>query len=164
MSRRMGAVVHARNRAQHRGRGHHDDRERRVPRLSQSVARRRRRKCDAGVVTFADLGDAARPLAIVPPHANLRGKNFHLLAGDRTRFVGEAVAVVLADSRYEAEDARALIDVAWEPLPSAQDPTTSGDASVHDDIPDNLAGRVTLSRGDVTAALGAAPRRARLTL
>ena len=61
----------------------------------------------AGVVTFADLGDAARPLAIVPPHANLRGKNFHLLAGDRARFVGEAVAVVLADSRYEAEDARA---------------------------------------------------------
>src|SRR5207244_9354750 len=50
------------------------------------------------------------------------------------------------------------------PLPSAQDPTTSGGASVHDDIPDNLAGRVTLSRGDVTAALGAAPRRARLTL
>ncbi len=42
-----------------------------------------------GVVTFADLGAAARPLAIVPPHAALRGKNFCLLAGDRARFVGE---------------------------------------------------------------------------
>ena len=118
----------------------------------------------AGVVTYVDLGDAARPLPIVPPHAGLRGKNFHLLAGDRARFVGEAVAVVLADSRYAAEDARALIDVAWEPLPSVQEPTAPGSARVHDDIPNNLAGRVTLSRGDVTAALNAAPRRASVTL
>src|SRR5436309_5880443 len=117
-----------------------------------------------GVVTFAALGEAARPLPIVPPHAALRGKNFHLLAEDRARFVGEAVAVVLADSRYAAEDARALIDVAWEPLPSVQEPTAPGSARVHDDIPDNLAGRVTLSRGDVTAALNAAPRRASVRL
>src|SRR5437660_47450 len=118
----------------------------------------------AGVVTFADLGEAARPLPIVPPHAALRGKNFHLLAGDRARFVGEAVAVVVAESRHAAEDARALIDVVWEPLPSVQEPSAPGPARVHDDVPDNLAGRVTLSRGDVAAALDAAPRRARVTL
>jgi aerobic carbon-monoxide dehydrogenase large subunit len=118
----------------------------------------------AGVVTFADLADAARPLPIVPPHAGLRGKNFHLLAGDRARFVGEAVAVVVAESRAAAEDARGLVDVAWEPLASVQEPPTGGDARVHDDIPDNLAGRMTLTHGDVTAALQAAPRRARLTL
>ncbi len=117
-----------------------------------------------GVVTFADLGDAARALPIVPPHAALRGKNFSLLAGDRARFVGEAVAVIVAESRYAAEDARALIDVAWEPLPSVQEPTAPGPARVHDDISDNLAGRVSLSRGDVAAALSAAPHRARLTL
>jgi aerobic carbon-monoxide dehydrogenase large subunit len=117
-----------------------------------------------GVVTFADLGEAARPLPIVPPHAALRGKNFHLLAGERARFVGEAVAVVVAERRDAAEDACALIDVAWEPLPSAQEPTAPGPARVHDDVPDNLAGRVVLLRGDVAAALTAAPRRARLTL
>jgi len=117
-----------------------------------------------GVVTFADLGDAARPLPIVPPHAALRGKNFSLLAGERARFVGEAVAVVAAESRYAAEDARELIDVAWEPLPSVQEPTAPGSARVHDDIPDNLAGRVTLARGDVAAALKASPHRASLTL
>jgi len=109
----------------------------------------------AGVVTFADLGAAARPFAIVPLHAALRGKNFSMLACDRARFVGEAVAVVLAESRGAAEDARELIDVSWEPLPLDR---------VHDDIPDNLAGRVTLSRGDVATALAAAPRRARLSL
>src|SRR5881409_486213 len=118
----------------------------------------------AGVVTFADLGEAARPLPVVPPHAALRGKNFHLLAGDRARFVGEAVAVVVADNRYAAEDARALIDVAWEPLPSVQEATAPGAARVHDDLGDNLAGRVALSHGDVTAALNAAPRRASVTL
>src|SRR5436309_10749216 len=118
----------------------------------------------AGVVTFADLGEAARPFAIVPPHAALRGKNFCVLAGDRARFVGEAVAVVLAESRYAAEDARALIDVPWEPLASVQDPTAPSRARVHDGSPDHLAGRVTLSRGDVTAALAAAPHRASLSL
>ncbi|HEX3179102.1 MAG TPA: xanthine dehydrogenase family protein molybdopterin-binding subunit [Methylomirabilota bacterium] len=117
-----------------------------------------------GVLTFADLGEAARPLPIVPPHAALRGKNFQLLAERRACFVGEAVAVVLAESRQAAADARALIDVSWEPLPAVQDPTAPGEARVHDDIPDNLAGRVTLSRGDVAAALAAAPRRAQLRL
>jgi CO/xanthine dehydrogenase Mo-binding subunit len=118
----------------------------------------------AGVVTYADLGETARPLPIVPPHAALRGRNFHLLASDRARFVGEAVAVVVAENRYAAEDAREQIDVEWEPLPSVQEPTAPGTARVHEDIPDNLAGRVTLSRGDVTAALAAAPRRAQLSL
>src|SRR5205823_12241737 len=107
-------------------------------------------------VPFATLGEAARPFAIVPTHAALRGKNFSMLAGDRARFVGEAVAVVLAESRYAAEDARARIDVSWEPLASVQDPSEPGDARVHDDIHDNLAGRVTLSRGAVAAALAAA--------
>ena len=117
-----------------------------------------------GVVTFADLGEAARALPIVPPHAALAGKNFLLLAGDRARFVGEAVAVVVAESRYAAEDARALVDVVWEPLPSVQEPTAPGPARVHDDVLDNLAGRVTLSHGDVAGALAAAPRRASLSL
>ena len=45
---------------------------------------------------------------------------------DRARFVGEAVAVVVAESRDAAEDARAQVDVDWEPLPSVQDPTAPG--------------------------------------
>src|SRR5438094_4393066 len=112
----------------------------------------------AAVVTFADLGAASRPLPVMPPHPALRAKNFHLLAGDRVRFVGEAVAVVLAESRYAAEDALERIRVAYEPLPSVQDPSARGNALVHDDVADNLAGRVTLARGDVEAALRGAPR------
>jgi CO/xanthine dehydrogenase Mo-binding subunit len=118
----------------------------------------------ACVLTSADLCDAGRPLPIVPPHAALRGRNFSLLADDRARFVGEPVAVVVAESPHVAEDAREAIDVAWEPLASVQEATAPGMARVHDEIPDNLAGRVTLARGDVSAALAAAPRRASLTL
>jgi CO/xanthine dehydrogenase Mo-binding subunit len=44
----------------------------------------------AAVLTFADLGAAARALPVIPPHPALRAKNFRLLAGDRVRFVGEA--------------------------------------------------------------------------
>jgi aerobic carbon-monoxide dehydrogenase large subunit len=109
------------------------------------------------VVTFAELGGAARAFPMVPPHPELRGHNFAPLAGDRVRFVGEAVAAVVADSRYAAEDARDLLEVDYEVLPSAQT-LTPGAPAVHDDIPDNLAGRVTLTRGDTAAALRAAPR------
>ena len=132
------------------------------------IARAARAPGVVGVVTARDLGDAVRPLPIVPPHPALRGKNFHLLAQDRARFVGEAVAVVLADTRERAEDARALVEVAYEPLPSVQDPSAPGlgpgSALVHDDVPDNLAGRITLSCGDVSAALPSAPRQASVRL
>ncbi len=45
-----------------------------------------------------------------------------LLAGDRARFAGEAVAVVLAEDRYVAEDAAELVEVDYEPLPAVVDP------------------------------------------
>jgi carbon-monoxide dehydrogenase large subunit len=115
------------------------------------------------VVSFADLGAAGRSLPIVPPHPELRGHNFAMLADGRARFVGEPVAAVVADTRYAAEDARELLEVEYEPLPSAQT-LASGAPPVHDDVPDNVAGRVSLVRGDVEAALRAAPRVARVTL
>jgi CO/xanthine dehydrogenase Mo-binding subunit len=70
---------------------------------------------------------------------------------------------VVADSRYTAEDARELVHVEYEPLPSAQI-LVPGAPAVHGDAPDNLAGRVTLARGDVEAALRAAPRVVQITL
>ena len=44
------------------------------------------------------------------------------LAADKVRYVGEGVAVVVADSRYLAEDALELIEVEYEPLPAVVDP------------------------------------------
>lgn len=115
------------------------------------------------VVRFADLGTAGRALPMVPPHPELRGHNFAPLAGERARYVGEPVAAVVADTRYAAEDARELVEVEYEPLPSVQT-LAAGTPAVHDDIPDNLAGCLTLARGDIEAALRAAPRVASLRL
>ena len=127
------------------------------------AARAREHPGVVDVVSFADLGAAGRSLPIVPPHPELRGHNFTLLANGRARFVGEPVAAVVADSRYAAEDARELVEVEYEPLPSAQT-VSAGAPAVHDDVPDNLAGRVTLTRGDVEAALRASPHVARVRL
>jgi carbon-monoxide dehydrogenase large subunit len=110
------------------------------------------------VVTAADLGPAARPLPVAPPHPALRGRNAAPLAAGRVRFVGEAVAAVVAESRYAAEDAAERVEVAYVPLPSVQDPLDPTPGLVHDDVPDNVAGRVAFRRGDVDQAFRAAPR------
>jgi carbon-monoxide dehydrogenase large subunit len=116
----------------------------------------------ADVVTFADLGPAGIPLPCVPVEPALRERNFTLLARDRVRYVGELVAAVVADSRYTAEDARDLVEVEYDPLPVVQElvPAAGGPA-VHDDVPDNVAGRLAFRVGDVEAALARAPHVAR---
>ena len=58
-----------------------------------------------------------------------------VIAHDRVRHVGEAVAAVAAEDRYIAEDACDLIEVVYEPLPPVVDPedalTSTGDAVLH---------------------------------
>ena len=49
------------------------------------------------------------------------------IATDRVRYVGEPVAVVVAASRYVAEDALDLIDIDYEPLPAIVDPVAALD-------------------------------------
>ena len=49
------------------------------------------------------------------------------LAAERVLFVGEPVAVVIADSRARAEDAAELVVVDYEPLPPVLDPLSAGD-------------------------------------
>jgi carbon-monoxide dehydrogenase large subunit len=46
-----------------------------------------------------------------------------LLASDTVRFVGEAVAVVITDGRYQGEDAADLVSVDYDPLPAIVDPS-----------------------------------------
>ncbi len=132
----------------------------RVVRIDAERARRHPGVVD--VVTFADLGAAAVPLPCVPVEPALRERNFSLLAGDRVRYVGELVAAVVADSRYTAEDARELVEIEYEPLPVVQELVpASGGPTVHDDVPDNVAGRLTFRTGAVEAALGRSPHVAR---
>ena len=80
--------------------------------------------------------DASRARALPGVHAVITGKQaaelcdpmpdfgpdparhtWRCLAADKVRYVGEGVAVAVADSRYLAEDALELIEVEYEPLP-----------------------------------------------
>lgn len=67
------------------------------------------------------------------------------LAEGEVRFVGDPIAIVIAENRYIAEDAIELIDVDYEPLPPVADFTRAVElaesgAVVHDAYPDNRAG------------------------
>ena len=53
-----------------------------------------------------------------------------ILAGDRVRFVGEPVAMVVADDAYRAEDAAELVEVDWDPQPAAASMETASAAGV----------------------------------
>ena len=64
------------------------------------------------------------------------------LAEGEVKFVGDPVAVVVAESRYLAEDAVELVDVDYEALPAVADFTqaVNSDVVVHEVYPDNVAG------------------------
>ena len=79
------------------------------------------------------------------------------LATSKTRFAGEAVAAVVAGSRYLAEDALALIDADYAPLPVTVSAwQTPGSVPVHEEAPDNVLLSRTFAAGDVQAAFAAA--------
>mgnify|MGYP002622712541 FL=1 len=116
------------------------------------------------VLTAEDLGrlDAPGPVLVPPPPID--GIEFHArtpapLAREVVRHVGEAVALVVADSRYLAEDARDEVFVDIEPMPAVGDleAALAEDAPrVHQDLPSNLAARTRQSRGDWEEARRAA--------
>ena len=85
-----------------------------------------------------------------------------LLAHDKVRHVGEAVAVVVAESRYAAEDAAQLVQLDLDPLPAVLDPEAAlaaGSAIVHDRFGTNLIGAFTIAKGDADRAMARAPRK-----
>ena len=72
------------------------------------------------VLAFADLPEPLRRNALplfVPSPAITELYMPYALASTETVYAGEPVAVVVADSRYIAEDAAALVEVDYEPLP-----------------------------------------------
>ena len=103
------------------------------------------------VITFEDLGEVRKfPLTI--PHPNLKPLTEFPLAKDKVRYVGEPVAVVVATSRQLAEDAAELVQVDYEPMATCVDVEKAlapGAPLVHDGEPDNVAGFMKQSTGNV---------------
>jgi carbon-monoxide dehydrogenase large subunit len=107
------------------------------------------------VLTATDVPDAVR----IPMRMFARpGMERFLqppLARGVVRYSGEPVAVVVAESRYVAEDALELIDVAYRALPPVLGPEDDG-AALFPEAGKNVAAEFTIAHGDVDAAFAAA--------
>jgi carbon-monoxide dehydrogenase large subunit len=95
------------------------------------------------------------PCAWLLPNAGLKIAGYQAIARDTVRYVGDIVAVVVAETTSQAYDALELIDVEYEPLPSVTDARAAlqpGAAQLHADIPNNEAFHWTVAGGDIDAA------------
>ncbi len=107
-------------------------------------------------------GTDTKDVGPVPCGASLPGlrvPHHHILAVDRTYFVGHPVAVVVATDRYIARDAADLVEIDYEPLPAVADPEKaleSGAPAVHPEWPDNIAFTFNQKGGDVDKAFAEA--------
>ena len=87
-----------------------------------------------------------------------------LIARDKVHYVGEAYAVVVAESRYIAEDAVELIEPEFEPLPVLADPSRAlakNAVPIHPDIKTNIFGSFQLGKGINHSDLPSSLRRIR---
>ncbi|HET8562117.1 MAG TPA: aerobic carbon-monoxide dehydrogenase large subunit [Marmoricola sp.] len=120
------------------------------------------------VWTWEDLsGPMAEPLPLLIPHPALtHGRTQYALARDEVNHVGEAVAFVVADDRYLAEDAVERIRVDYEPLPPVVgiEAARAAEHLVHEDVPGNVGARLEQEVGDARAAIAKAPHRLSLDL
>ncbi|WP_435221427.1 xanthine dehydrogenase family protein molybdopterin-binding subunit [Streptomyces sp. Tue6028] len=97
------------------------------------------------------LADLLDPLVRMTP--------MPLLATDKVLYVGQPVAVVLAENRYLAEDALELVDVRYTALPAVVDPEEAlspGAPRLHEELDDNTAVAVATKVGDPDEAFATA--------
>jgi aerobic carbon-monoxide dehydrogenase large subunit len=133
--------------------------------LGLDVSAARQRPGVVAVFTAEDMGDdwqPGPPLVSPPPTAKdvvFYSRRQVPLVKDKIRHAGEAIAVVIAESRYIAEDALEDIVVDVEPLEAVVDLERAmepGSPLVHDDLESNLAAHLFQKKGDYEAARGKA--------
>jgi len=111
------------------------------------------------IFTGADFEERIAPITSGMPRPDVREGQHQPLPSDKVRHVGDPVAVVVAQSRYVAEDAALEVEVAWEPLPAVTDPEAAlaADAPRIDEaLADNNLAHIESSAGDVDAAFAGA--------
>ncbi|GJQ37195.1 MAG: aldehyde dehydrogenase [Anaerolineaceae bacterium] len=124
------------------------------------VSQALQRKGVIAVYTANDLGDYWKPgpLLVSPPPVKdivFNEKTQVPLAKDKVKFAGEPIVMVLAESRYIAEDALADIQVDYEPLASVVDLELALDPNsilIHEEIGTNVAAHVVQRKGEYESA------------
>ena len=111
------------------------------------------------VYVWSDLDGVALPLRARNGAPGYSECDMPILARDKVRLAGEPVALVVADSRYRAEDAAQLVEVEYEdlePVLSIDAALTDGAPAIHDEVPDNLFNRFETETGDVAGVFDSA--------
>ena len=109
------------------------------------------------VLTARDF-DAVKSLLATSRMKGYYATPIHALARDKVRHVGEAIVGIIAESRYLAEDAAELIEIAFEPLAAAHDAVLArrSDAPLlHEAAGTNVLVAREFKRGDADAAIAA---------
>ena len=107
------------------------------------------------------------PLPLLIPHPTLtHGRTQYALAKDEVNYVGEAIVMVVASSRYTAEDVvdRIRVDYEFLPVVVGIEAARAAEHLVHEDVPGNVAARMVQETGDADAAIDAAPHSLELEL
>ena len=128
---------------------------------SIDTSRAKRAPGVVAVFTGADTEGALQPIpcAWLLPNSELKIAAYRAMASDVVRYVGDAVAVVVAETDYQAYDAVELIDVDYEPIPATVDPeksAASGAPQLHPEAPGNVAFHWTVAGGEIDAAFAKA--------
>src|SRR2546426_9983297 len=121
----------------------------------------RRQPGIVAVLTGHDLARVTAPLRIATPIEGLLPMEMPTLPTDKVRFVGDLVACVIGEQRYQVEDACALAAVTYDPVLAVVDPEQAQDPGqplVDETIPANRAYAGVFASGDVAAALASADR------
>ncbi len=109
------------------------------------------------VFTAEDLPPDLPPIPVrLNPYGSLEPFLQHPLARDRVRYQGEPVALVVAESRYQAEDALEAIRVDYQPLPVNVDALAPPAHPLFPEAEDNVASRFRMETGDVDRAFAQA--------
>ena len=109
------------------------------------------------VITAADIEGETDPLPVYGRDADLVPVMHPVLAGDRVRYVGEPVALVVADTAEQASDAAEQVMLEVEELPALVDPRKAQAAQpLHEQASDNVLLRLRLRAGDLDAAFAGA--------
>jgi len=109
------------------------------------------------VWTADDVPEVAGGLSDWGPE-DMESRGRPILTRDQVNYVGEAFALVVAESAYQAQDAAEAVIAEMDPLPGVGDvisATASGAPKVHADTKSNIARRKTTSYGDIKGAFKA---------
>ena len=111
------------------------------------------------VLTVHDLDGLARPLRARKSSPGYHECDTEILARDKVRFAGDLVALVVAESRYVAEDGVEAVRVEYEPLEAVLTLERAFEGSaplVHEGVPGNRFNSFETKTGDVDGAFAAA--------